>query len=267
MRCFREVRDGQVSPSTVALMYRFGEALASVTGDKESSVQRRARWVEAARQVSSQQQEHLLKSFEQLQLPPRERSHLRTGKSDTLVGTEQIAWVNPAEYDLFVDVQNQRIQTGGKPITLSSPGAMTLLRELVVAAPNGLPMEEAYNSLFSGEIASKPDKKVAPVVKELTKDLRGVSGLRINVSTKELKLTPPKSFAFIIPITMTATNLTPQQKKILRLMRRLGTVQVQALQDEFALTRTVARKELDSLMQGGLVEAVRAGRGQAFRLA
>ena len=49
--------------------------------------------------------------------------------------------------------------------------------------------------------------------------------------------------------------------------QRVVTLPVQAIQDEFDLSRTAARKEMGVLIDEGLVEAVRAGRGQAFRLA
>lgn len=266
LRCFREMKEGSVSPVTLASMWRLGEALASVAGDKALVLQRRERWVQATRAAPEHKQPLILRELEQLSLPPRDRCHLRTAGGDKVIGTEQIAWIQPAEYGFFVDVQNQRVSAGGAPIQLGSPEATALLRELVVASPQPATLEECFTALFSGAPDAKGDKRVLAVLKELEKDLKAVRGLRFVVTKKDVKLLPPKSFAFLIPTALTA-DLTPQQKKILRLMRRMGTVPIQTVQDEFTLTRAVARRELGQLVADGLVEAVRAGRGQAFRLA
>ena len=61
-------------------------------------------------------------------------------------------------------------------------------------------------------------------------------------------------------------NLRPPQKRTLRLLRRYGTLPLQAIQDDCKLTRSAARREVADLVKHGVVQAVRDGRGQAFRL-
>ncbi len=262
-RCFRDLKDTQVSAGTLALMYRFGEALASVAGEKDAARERREHWVSALTNATPHQREMLIASMEALALPPRDRSHVRTAKGEQTLGTERLAWLDPASYELFVDVQNQRYQQTGKPVTFSSREAESLLRELVVAFPKALSMADAAAAVF-GEASGDGSKKLASVMKDLAKD---VKTLKVTATAKDVKLAVPKSFAFVVPTTLAAGTLSQQQQKILRLMRRMGTVALQAVQDEFSLPRNVAKKELDQLIEGGLIESVRAGRGQAFRLA
>ena len=52
---------------------------------------------------------------------------------------------------------------------------------------------------------------------------------------------------------------------MIQLLSRFGTAPVQMIQEKFDLTRAAARRELGELVDAGLVEAVRDGRGQAFR--
>lgn len=261
-RCFREIKDGQAAPSTIALMYRFGEALASVAGEKDAARERRERWIQAGTQLAPHQREALLQSIEALALPPRERTHVRTPKGEQTLSSERLAWLDAADYELFVDIHSQRYMLKGKPITFSSRESESLLRELCIAHPKALAIAEAAAAVF-GE-ASADAKKVAGVVKELGKDMKGI---KVSATTKEVKLAPPKTFAFVIPTTLAAGTLTQQQHKILRLMRRLGVVPLQAVQDELTLPRNVAKKALDELIEGGLIEGVKSGRSQAFRLA
>lgn len=260
-RCFREVKDGQVAPATVMLMYRFGEALASVTGEKDAARERRERWIHAGLQVPPHQREMMLAGIEALALPPRDRSRVLIGKNETTMGTERLAWLEPASYELFVDVQTQRYQQSGKAVSFSSRETESLLRELVVAYPKGLSLADAVGAVF-GEGGDA--KKLGGVIKDLQKDVKSI---KVTATTKDVKLTPPKTFCLVVPTSIAAGSLSAQQQKILRLMRRMGTVALQAVQDEFAVPRNVAKKELDQLIEAGLIEAVRAGRGQAFRLA
>ena len=64
---------------------------------------------------------------------------------------------------------------------------------------------------------------------------------------------------------MTA-RLVPRQMKLLRLLSRQGSAPLPKIQELFGLNRAAARREVGELMKLGLVEAVRDGRGQAFRL-
>ncbi|MBC7794135.1 MAG: hypothetical protein H7Z43_10545, partial [Clostridia bacterium] len=186
----------------------------------------------------------------------------RTPKGEQTLSSERLAWLDTTAVELFADIQSQRFMLSGKPITFSSRETESLLRELCIAHPKALSLEEAAAAVF-GEAA--PDaKKLAGVVKDLQKDLKNI---KVGSTTKEVKLAVPKTFALVIPTTLAAGTLSQPQQKILRLMRRLGVVPLQAVQDELTLPRNIAKKELDDLIAGGLIEAVKSGRSQAFRLA
>ncbi|MEO0812094.1 MAG: HTH domain-containing protein, partial [Myxococcota bacterium] len=269
-RCFKELKDGSVSDYTLALMYRFGEALASVSGDKPVAKERRARWVAALERMSENRQPLFIKSLEQLVLPPRLRARVRVPRKESVVGTEELSMFTPADYDLTVNVVDGEIVFGDKTLELPEGDAGTLFQELIVAAPKGITMKAAYSLLFDNEeVPAKPGKEVMPTVRELQKVLKAAKPMKFAVpaGAKELKLGLPTKWCIIVPTRLTVDGLTSRQKKVLSMLQRLGTVPVQAIQDEFDLSRAAARKEMSALIDEGLVEAVRAGRGQAFRLA
>ncbi len=269
-RCFKELKEGSVSDYTLALMYRFGEALASVSGGKQLARERRARWVEALSRMSENRQPLFIRSLEQLVLPPRLRARVRVPRKESVVGTEELAMFNPADYDLTINVVDEEIVFGDKTIELPNGEAGTLFQELIVAAPKAVTMKAAYALLFEeDEIPQKPGKEVMPTVRELQKALKPAKPLKFTVpaGARDLKLGLPSKWCIIVPTRLTVDGLTARQKKVLSMLQRLGTVPVQVIQDEFDLSRAAARKEMAALIDEGLVEAVRAGRGQAFRLA
>ncbi|MEO0459350.1 MAG: AAA family ATPase [Myxococcota bacterium] len=269
-RCFKELKDGSVSDYTLALMYRFGEALASVAGEKPVARERRQRWTTALARMNENRQPLFIRSLEQLVLPPRMRARVRVPRKESVVGTEELAMFNPDDYELTINVVDEEIVVGEKTLELPNGNAGTLFQELSVAAPKGISMKEAYGLLFdSEEVPAKPGKEVLPTVRDLQKALKPVKSLKFTVPSgaKELKLQLPTKWCIIVPTRLTVDGLSSRQKKVLAMLQRLGTVPVQAIQDEFDLSRTAARKEMGVLIDEGLVEAVRAGRGQAFRLA
>lgn len=270
LRCFKELKDGSVSNYTYALMYRFGEAIASVSGEKKEAKQRRSRWVAALEQMSENRQPLFVRSLEQLVLPPRMRSRVRVNRKEFIVGTEELAMFKPGDYELTINVVDQEIVSGKTTMDLPNGASGQLLQELVLAAPQPVSMDDAYTTLFdSEEIPEKPAKDVMPTVRELQQALKPAKTLKFSVpaGAKDLKLGLPSKWCIIVPTRLTVDGLSSRQKKVLSMLQRLGTVPVQAIQDEFDLSRAAARKEMGLLIDEGLVEAVRAGRGQAFRLA
>lgn len=269
-RCFKELKEGSVSDYTYALMYRFGEALASVSGEKADARERRQRWVAALERMSENRQPLFIRSLEQLVLPPRMRARVRVNRKEYVVGTEELAMFSPDDYDLTINVVDEEIVAGKTVIELPNGEGGALFQELTVAAPKAITMKEAYALLFdTDEVPDKPGKDVMPAVRELQKALKPAKSLKFSVpaGAKDMKLGLPTKWCIIVPTRLTVDGLTSRQKKVLAMLQRLGTVPVQAIQDEFDLSRAAARKEMGALIDEGLVEAVRAGRGQAFRLA
>lgn len=268
-RCFKEIKDGSVSNYTSALMYRFGEALASVSGDRHAAQKRRERWTAALGRMSENSQALVIRSIEQLVLPPRMRARIRVARKEWFVGTEELAMFRTEDFDLTINVIDDEIIAGGKTTEIPNGDAGILFQELSVAAPKGVSMKNAYGLLFDqDETLAKASKEVMPTVRELQKALKGVRGLKFTVpaNARELKLQLPSKWCVVVPIRLTVDGLSSLQKKILAMLQRLGTVPVQTIQDQFDLSRNAARKEMGTLIDEGLVEAVRAGRGQAFRL-
>ncbi|MEO1482231.1 MAG: AAA family ATPase [Myxococcota bacterium] len=269
-RCFKELKEGSVSDYTYALMYRFGEALASVSGEKAEARERRQRWVAALERMSENRQPLFVRSLEQLVLPPRMRARVRVNRKEFVVGTEELAMFSPEDYDLTINVVDEEIVAGTTVLELPNGEGGALFQELTVAAPKGVTMKEAYALLFdTDDVPDKPGKEVMPTIRELQKALKPAKSLKFAVpaGAKDMKLGLPSKWCIIVPTRLTVDGLTSRQKKVLAMLQRLGTVPVQTIQDEFDLSRAAARKEMGALIDEGLVEAVRAGRGQAFRLA
>ena len=271
-KCFRELAEGTVSPFTTALMWRYGEALAALDGSRAQGLERRARWVDALASLPEERQIMSLNALEQLMLPPRDQAELRTHEETTLVSTEESAWLEPSDFDLFVDVLNRRVYSQGKRVSLKpkdNPGLAKLLFELVIAAPKPLTYEQANQILtgekFEGKV-SELQKAVRAQVKDLQTLVKAAKHIKITAPREGVKLTLPSSYALLIPTTRATADLSGHQRRILKLLRRLGTAPLQTLQQEFSLSRAAARREVSALIESGLVEAVRDGRGQAFRL-
>ncbi len=265
-RCFKEVPEEALAANTSALMWRLGEALASVAGQESEVLKRRAQWVLALRRLPEHQQDTARRSLEQLDMPPRERCRLRTADGLTLVGTEEIGVLEPNKYDLFVDLPGKRLFDSGKLVTIT-PEMQRLLSQLIISAPKVVDVAAIYKTVFGEEAQGDADKKMSTAIEELLRSAKDAQHLSIVSVNGGLKLVPPKSYAFLFPRVLELARLDGTQKRVMKLLRRYGTLPLQAIQDDCKLTRAATRKELGALVKQGLLEVVREGRGQAFRLA
>ncbi len=265
LRCFREIPDGAVSASTSALMWRLGEALASASGDAKEAVARRERWVAALRRLPEVQQVQALHSLEQLGLPPQERYQVRTSAGARVVGNEQVGWLDPGGFQLFIDMQSARAFVEGKPVEVPSGEVQTLFTHLVLNAPEPLSYEEACRVLFTDVPEKKVEQKVKPVLKELLKALS--KDVSIETKNGSMRLVPPKKYAFVLPATITTETLTQEQKKVLKILQQKGSAPLATVEGQLKLERGAAKKVIDGLLKTGLVQAVREGKAQALKLA
>ena len=268
-RCFRDIPEQKLSPLTTALMYRFGEGLASVKGDVAEMLARRQEWVTALKRLPEPQQEICRHLLARLDLPPSDRCLLRTrGNPDRLVSTEELAWMELAgAVDLYVDVENRWIEDAGERVEITAPELAKLFNRLVIEAPEPLDNAAVYEAAYSQPPPPKLDKKLKAPLRVLDKELKGTKHITIVPLKTGVKLVLPKTYAFILPRGIQFPDLKPVQRKILRLLRRFGTMPIQTVQDRCGLNRSSARRELGELVNLDLVETVRDGRGQAFRLA
>ena len=266
-RCFREIPELALSPFTSALMWRFGEALSSVAGQVNDVLPRRTAWVTALRRLPEPQQDLNRHLLTQLDLPPRERCLLKTKGGSRLLNTEEIAWLDVSKHELFVDLPQRRMLAKGQPIEGLTPELTRLVARLSVLSPKPATFAEAYRTYFGEDPPEKPEKKLRAPLLQLAKVLKPVTGLKVNVEKKTgISLTFPKLYAILAPRHAEIPGLEPTQKKIIRHLRRFGTLPLNALQEELKLNRAATRRELGILVKAELVEAVRDGRGQAFRL-
>lgn len=264
--CFRELPEQAASLGTLAMMWRFGEALSAVLGNRQEMLARRAKWVEILRRLPEPKQHQARQILEQLRLPPEERAILRIGSNDAQLKTEDIAWVDVQGYKAFFDFVHQRLFFDGNEVLLASKESKKLLTSLVMAAPKPVDFDKLHATLFDEAPAGKPQKRVNPIVKELQKALKNCKGLAVSTNGTGLKLVPPKNSAILIPQAMEMGNLSAKQKKILKILRRFGATSINVLQEQCELNRAAARRELHGLVKLKMIEAVREGRGQAFRM-
>lgn len=266
-RLFQPVDLNKYSPLTAAMMWRFGEALATVQNEPKLALERRDKWVKAVHMLPEHRQEAALGTLEQLELPPRERCRLRTDEGDRVVGTEYIGWLDPSPFSLFVDALYGRVFIKGEPTPIVSYQLGGLLTCLVRFAPEVATWDNIYRNVLRSEIPEKPDRGVNDLVRDLKKVLRKAKGLSIEIEETGVRMVPPKGSALLVPTFLASEDLSIRQMQMVRLLGQLGTAPLKILQEELDLTRASARREVGELMEAGLVEAVRDGRGQAFRLA
>jgi len=267
-RCFREVPEQAFSPWTTALMWRFGQALAAVAGQRDEADRRAGQWVHAVHRLPENRQEMTLAALEQLDLPPQERCRVRTRSGVVTLGTERLAWLDPAEFDIMVDLLSKKVRVAGAELPLEKPATQPLLFALVAAFPETISIAEAGQvTQDKGADGKAATEEITVRIRELREQMRPLRYLKLNADKVNIGIEPTGRFAFIVPSAMTAGVLSAAQKKVLRLLRRYGTAQLTAIEEQCALVQPVARKELAALVKAGLVEAIRQGRGQAFRLA
>lgn len=263
-RCFRELPDGTFSPYTEAFMWRLGEGLASVTGERAKVLERRAKWARAVRKLPESRQGLLLRALSQLELPPRDRAELRAQGVQEVLGTEGIGWLDRGRYEVLVDLLDARLFVEGRPVKVPLD-SFRLLHALMAQSPQPMAYPDAAAAVFGGAGPADPAAAVKGLVSPLEKVLGKVEGAEISVGDAGLSLVLPKNHAVLIPRSL-SPELNPDQRRMLDLLARFGTAPVQMIQDEFKMTRAAARRELGALAKGGFVEAIRDGRGQAFRL-
>jgi tetratricopeptide (TPR) repeat protein len=266
-RCFREIPELALTPFTSALMWRFGEALSSVSGQLNDILPRRTAWVTALKRLPEAQQELAKSLLTQFDLPPRERCLLKARGQSKLLNTEEIAWLDVSDYDLFVDLPQRRMLSKGQPIEGLTPELTRLVARLSVLAPLPASSAEVFRTYFGEEPPEKPDKKLKAPLLLLAKVLKPVAGLKVTVDKLTgVTLTFPKNYAILAPRHADFPGLEATQKKIIRQLRRFGTLPLNSIQQELKLNRSGTRRELGILVKAKLVETVRDGRGQAFRL-
>ena len=83
----------------------------------------------------------------QLSLPPRQRCHKLAGGESELVGTEVMGGFDPAEYNIFIDIQNNRVIEGQKEFEISDDETLTLCSQLVSCSPRVLSFDLAYDEI------------------------------------------------------------------------------------------------------------------------
>ncbi|MBI5511767.1 MAG: hypothetical protein HY903_23675 [Deltaproteobacteria bacterium] len=265
-RCFREIPELVLSPLTSALMWRFGEALASVTGLGAEVLSRRAQWVTAVKRMPEPQQQLTRHLMAQLDLPPRERCLLKERSTVSLVNTEEIAWIDSSGFDLFVDLPHRRLLTRGQTLDGLTPELVRVLARLAVNSPKVVPHAEIYRAFYGEDAAAKPEKKLKTPLNQLNKILKNVVGAKVASDKLGVSLTMPKRYAILVPRHLGVQGLDTSHRKILRQLRRFGTLPISAMQSELKLNRAATRRELGALVKLDLIEPVRDGRGQAFRL-
>ena len=264
-RCFRELPSKGLSPWTRALMGRFGEGLALAQGNQPEALKRRAHWLSALKQLPHGRRVIAIHALQQLALAPRDRCELRTSEGRRLLGTEELGLLDPREYELFIDVLYRRIYDQGKAVKLASPELSKLLMRMVLSYPEALPYKAVLQTLGRKE-DSGSDTKLKALCKDVQKGLKDSPHVVVEAHDHGLRLTPNNTFAFLLPVWLT-NPLTDTQKDILKLLRRLGSAPMQTIQTQCKLSRSAARKDMGQLTKTKLVEAVREGRGQVYRLA
>ena len=264
-RCFRALPSKGLSPWTRALMGRFGEGLALAQGNQPEALNRRAHWLAALKQLPQGRRAIAIHALQQLALAPRDRCELRTATGRRLLGTEELGLLDPREYELFVDVLYRRIHDHGKAAKLPAPELAKLVMRLVLAHPESLPYAAILQTLGRKE-DNGSDAKLKALCKEVQKGLKEAPHVQVEPHNHGLRLVPNGSFAFLLPVWLT-NPLTDTQKDILKLLRRLGSAPMQTIQTHCKLSRSAARRDMGQLTKTKLVEAVREGRGQVYRLA
>ncbi|MBJ80084.1 MAG: hypothetical protein CMH60_02080 [Myxococcales bacterium] len=265
-RCFRELPEQAISPYTAALMWRLGEGLAAVEGDKDAIQERRQRWIQSLTRLPEHRREMFVEALEQLHLPPRERCVLHTRKESVRLSQEQVAWINPESYQLFVNTIDATIIEEGKEIPLQDETVKPLFEKLLVQAPKAVSFTELGEALDIDTSAKDGAKKFKDLIKNLQKNVKKSKHIKIDVKKDKIALIPSKRWAFLYPSLLTVDELTPNQKKSIELIRQFATVPIATLEEACGVPRATIRREMNDLVKKGLLEAVRQGRGQAFRL-
>lgn len=270
--CFKALPAHALSPITMAMMWRLGEALASVDGKRRGVLERRARWAGILSGLPANARAEGLQVLSDMVLPPHDRCHMRQGEESkdakpTLVGSEALGILRPKEHPVFIDVLNRRAFIEGSRMAFEAPPAARVFFRLAVVAPARLPVSQIWEDIL-GHRGEKVGKKVLQgIVAQINHALDGQTQLRLDWDESLggcLRL--PQDALVLVPTTLSIPDLSPLQKRIIKLMRKLGTVPLQSIQEVCGMDKTQIKTELDPLLAEGVVIAVKDGRGQVFRL-
>ena len=262
VKTYRDLDGKNVSLWTRSLMGRFGEALAWATGEQGEALRRRSMWLDALRRMPAGHRAVGVVALQQLALAPRDRCEARQRTGKRLLGTEEMALLDPKDHDLFVDVLYRRIYDAGTLVPMPSPQWSKLVMRATVASPLWVPLELVQETLGLTGTEKAVAKKAH---KELMAIRKVAPNLTLEWTAKGVRLAPMNNYAFLLPVWMTQ-GLNDAQKTILKLLRKVGAAGMQAIVDTCKLSKAVARRELDGLTKQKLVEAVREGRTHVYRL-
>ena len=141
-----------------------------------------------------------------------------------------------------------------------------LFEQLLIKAPKAVSFDDLGQTLDIDTNAKDGLKKFKGLVKNLQKNVRKAKHIKIDVKKDKIALIPSKRWAFLYSSLLTVNDLSPNQRKSVELIKQFATVPIATLEEACGVPRATIRREMNDLVQKGLLEAVRQGRGQAFRL-
>lgn len=271
-RCFREIPVGVLGPTTGALMWRLGEALALYDGDIGQGEKCRGNWVSELQRLPQQQQELGLSSLSQLALAPRVRCCLTTKDGEEMIGNENLAWLDRQDFRVVIDLHALQIRSDEDTYSLEDANHIRILNQLIQNEGRVVAIESLEEAVEIEE-GEKPlsqkqrERKVKNMLKSLEKLVKDQEQLKLTQTATGVKLKLPKNSASITPLMLWDENLSPAHLSILSHLSGVCSASLQGLQDATALSRAAARRELNDLIEAGHVEGYREGRGQSFRIA
>jgi tetratricopeptide (TPR) repeat protein len=266
-RSFIDLSEEKASPLTKALMWRLGEGLAALESNLSQGYQCRLNWVEQVRMLPDHLQKNALLALSQLGLPPRDRFVMRHNGQTQRVDHEVVSFAEPNATELFINVAQGMALAQQVTITVPPGDLATFFTILTVYADTSVSFSRLKGFLFPTEMTdAKAKSALKALAKELNKVFKKVKDCEIVVSDTGIKLSLPKSHTLFVPTVMTFDSLTVSHRKLTQTMTQQGSISLQNIQDILGLSRAAAKKEIDTLIDLDLVEAIRDGRGQVFRL-
>lgn len=264
-RCFRPLNKRGQSPWTYVLMWRFGESLALSTKNFKHAAQRRQHWIAALSILPEARRNLMISTLQQFNLTPRDRCVLLSDKKSTPLNTETLGLCDGQAYPMFFDVLYRHILIGGKALELTGPMRRVLLR-LVLAPDAVLPWRDVLQCFeLPAEGGATAGRKA---IKNLSAKLtRHKAHLEISSTAQGLQIKLHSPYAVVVPVWRAHAGLSDEQVGILKQLRMRGLASMSMLQQQLQLGRGVARREIGALVEQKLIELVREGRGQAYRLA
>ena len=212
-----------------------------------------------------------LEALTQLGLPPRKRCQQITADGRTFVGNELMGWTDYEQYPVVLDLASEAVFEKDAKFNLKDDVAVRLLSGLIMRSPRVLRVDEAYELILGGDepeelTVKKLERLVKSHIKDLGKQLKGSALVKIDSTKTGFKLKMPKNGVSFVPVALADESLTQNQRDILIYLAQCSVTSLQKLQDALEMPRSVARRELTTLIDEGHVESLREGRGQSFRL-